>query len=512
MRTTSFRLVGSLALVALTGTACGSRLAHDELLSAARPVVNVAASTAGAGGVPTGGAATAAATSGGDSGGRATSAPSDPAASSGNSASPGTGAGPGLAVPASGRAGSGTATANAAAGTGRGTGAMAGTATAAGTANGAGSSPSAAAAAPATKAGGAPVAIGHIGTYSGVIGSLQAGGMRTAQIWAQSVNARGGLGGHPVRLVTADDGGDPARYLSITKDMVENQGVVAFVGNMAPLSINGGVKYLEEKKIPVVGGDLTNLAWFESPMLFAHGTWIIHTFWGAIRMAVQKGNTRVGLLYCAEAEICTKGQQYFDEGVKRVGGQPVYKAQVSLAQPDFTAECLQAKNANVQAFIMGADDSTISRVMKSCAQQGYHPQYASFAIAVTSRLQSDPNAEGFLAPQSTFPWMADDTPAAQEYQQAIRSSGGNLTTSSTTSLVWTAGKLLEAASVHLGSSPTPAEFLDGLYRLHDERLGGLSYPLHFEAGKPPVKQECYFAIQVKGGKWIAPEGSKLQCY
>jgi branched-chain amino acid transport system substrate-binding protein len=506
MRTTSLRLVGSLALVALTGTACGSRLPHDEVLSAARPVVNVGSGAADPGTAPTEGAVADAAplTSGTDSG-AAPSSPSDLAAKAATSVASRAGAGPGSAALSGGRAGTGAATANGAAG-------AAGRPVTGGTASGAVPSASSAAVDPAAKAAGAPVAIGHIGTYSGVIGSLQAGGTRMAQIWAQSVNARGGLGGHPVRLVTADDGGDPARYLSITKDMVENQGVVAFVGNMAPLSINGGVKYLEEKKIPVVGGDLTNLAWFESPMLFAHGTWIIHTFWGAIRMAVQKGNTRVGLLYCAEAEICTKGQQYFDEGVKRVGGQPVYKAQVSLAQPDFTAECLQAKNANVQAFIMGADDSTISRVMKSCAQQGYHPQYASFAIAVTSRLQSDPNAEGFLAPQSTFPWMTDDTPAAQEYQQAIKSSGGTLTTSSTTSLVWTAGKLLEAASTHLGSSPTPAEFLTGLYGLRDERLGGLSYPLHFEAGKAPVKQECYFAIQVKDGKWVAPEGSKLQCF
>lgn len=505
MRTATIRLVGSLALVALTGTACGSRLTHDELLSAARPVVSVGPGTAAGDGV------TAAVPDGTSSGAVASGSAADTGAAVGSD--PATGAATGTAARAGAApAATGTAAARPTAGTQTATGAARSTGGAGGVAPAGGPSASSAAPGAPAKAAGTPVAIGHIGTYSGVIGSLQAGGMRMAQIWAQSVNARGGLGGHPVRLVTADDGGDPSRYLSITKDMVENQGVVAFVGNMAPLSINGGVKYLEEKKIPVVGGDLTNLAWFETPMLFAHGTWIIHQLWSSIRMAVEQGKTRVGLLYCAEAEICTRGQQNFEEGVKRVGGQPVYKAQVSLAQPDFTAECLQAKNANVTAFIMGVDDATTSRVMKSCAQQGYRPQYASFAIAVTSRLQSDPNAEGFLAPQSTFPWMADDTPAAQEYQQAIKASGGNLTTSSTTSLVWAAGKLLEAASTRLGASPTATEFLDGLYGLRDERLGGLTFPLRYERDKPPTKQECFFAIQVKGGKWTAPQGSKLQCH
>ena len=106
---------------------------------------------------------------------------------------------------------------------------------------------------------------GHIGTYSGLLGAIFTGGREAVNAWAQHVNANGGLDGHPVEVVTADDQGDPSINLSLTRDMVENQGVIAFVGNIVPLSLTGSRSYVEQKGIPLVGGDLTDPAWFSSP-------------------------------------------------------------------------------------------------------------------------------------------------------------------------------------------------------------------------------------------------------
>ena len=54
-----------------------------------------------------------------------------------------------------------------------------------------------------------------------------------AQVVARYVNDNGGLNGHPVRVIVADDGGDPARALSLVRDLVENQSAVAFMGQSA---------------------------------------------------------------------------------------------------------------------------------------------------------------------------------------------------------------------------------------------------------------------------------------
>jgi branched-chain amino acid transport system substrate-binding protein len=45
--------------------------------------------------------------------------------------------------------------------------------------------------------------------------------LEALQVWTASINARGGLNGHRVRLIVADDGGDPARSKALVQDAVE---------------------------------------------------------------------------------------------------------------------------------------------------------------------------------------------------------------------------------------------------------------------------------------------------
>ena len=46
---------------------------------------------------------------------------------------------------------------------------------------------------------------------------------------------------------------------------------------------------------------------------------------------------------------------------------------MSLTQPNFTAECLAARNAGLTFLMLGMDTNSERRVISSCAQQGYNP-------------------------------------------------------------------------------------------------------------------------------------------
>jgi branched-chain amino acid transport system substrate-binding protein len=76
-----------------------------------------------------------------------------------------------------------------------------------------------------------PVTIGNVGTYSGIIGSIFHSGAGAALLVAKYINAHGGLNGHPINMVSADDGGDPARNASIVKQMVETQHAMAWASS-----------------------------------------------------------------------------------------------------------------------------------------------------------------------------------------------------------------------------------------------------------------------------------------
>ncbi|MGH9009406.1 MAG: ABC transporter substrate-binding protein, partial [Acidimicrobiia bacterium] len=359
----------------------------------------------------------------------------------------------------------------------------------------------------------APIVLGHIGDYSGVVGTVLKGGNVMAQVVARYINDHGGLDGHPVQLVSADAGGDPSRALSLVRDMVETKGVVAFVGNAWVFSAYGPREYLDARKIPVIGGDSTTRVWFESPMYFPSSASFPAMSFGALKGLVDAGKKKVGVLYCVEAEQC---KVWYDTAVAKaagVGAQIVYAAQVSLAQPDFTAECISAQRNGAEGIMVGLDSPSLVRFARACAQQGYKPQLVNATLAVTEAAAKDEATQGLMAVVGTFPHMVDDTPEAKEYQTAIRHYAPGLTSSPTTSTVWVAGALLRAVGKKLPPDKvTSADFFPGLYSIKNNTLGGLVGPLTFNEGKAANQINCVFALKVVGGKYTAPDGSKQQCF
>jgi ABC-type branched-subunit amino acid transport system substrate-binding protein len=66
-------------------------------------------------------------------------------------------------------------------------------------------------------------------------------------------NAAGGVHGRKLRLVAADDGGEPSRALPVVKDLVEARRVFALVGNVGSASAEVAVPYANEKGVLLYG-------------------------------------------------------------------------------------------------------------------------------------------------------------------------------------------------------------------------------------------------------------------
>jgi branched-chain amino acid transport system substrate-binding protein len=359
---------------------------------------------------------------------------------------------------------------------------------------------------------GTPILVGSVGTYSGPVGGSYLGGDTMLRVWAAWTNDHGGIDGHPVKVFIADDQSDPNNTRAIVQDMVENKHVVAFVGNLWALTAQAPVNYLESKRVPVVGGDST-APWHESWVYFPQGSYFFNMIIGGAQAAAQAGGKNLGYLYCTETTIC---KQMYDTLVtqgnaKKVGLTPKYSARISFGQVDFTAECLNAKNAGVDVLGVAADTNTISRVATSCGRQGYHPIFLGASTTVSDSQQSNPNLEGMITTQQWFPWPLTTGPGAT-YQAAMHKYAPGLTNSSATAAVWAAGELFTHALAHIGSGPvTSAEILDALWQIKNDRLGGLTPPLTFNKNKPADRSKCYFVVRMVNHKWTAPYGDSMRC-
>src|SRR5581483_7279501 len=312
--------VAALAAVVTAAAGCSSHLSTAELeasnRSAALEIVRSARP-----GTPDGGAvgpagAGASAEAGGAapaSPGGSAAVPEGPAAggSSGTGAAVALRAG-GTTAPVTGAAGSGGAGAGPNGGGPNGAGANGAGANGAGPngggANGAGPGGTAGALPGGGVAGAAPreVVLGSVGTGSGPIGANVASIPVAVRAWAATVNGRGGLAGHPVRVVFGDDGGDPGKALSLARRMVEEDKIVAFTGLYGPTTISPVISYAAERGVPIVGGPSASPDEDSSPIVYnpqaadrAAGQAIVST------VAAQTSIKKVSIFYCREVQSCS---------------------------------------------------------------------------------------------------------------------------------------------------------------------------------------------------------------
>jgi branched-chain amino acid transport system substrate-binding protein len=360
---------------------------------------------------------------------------------------------------------------------------------------------------------GEPLVIASVGDYSGIAGASEKDGPKALQVWAAWVNDHGGVNGHPVKVYVVDDGMDPQRYQAAVKDLVENKHVIAFVDNFAPFTVQSGVKYLESKHVPVIGGDCAEYVWNQSPMLFPQCPSYVSSIWGIARVgAVYGKGKKFGAIICSEAAACTNTkQEWFHNGLaKKAGVDPVFEADVSIGQPDFTSECLQAQQKGVQIMSVVADVGTVNRVVQSCDRQNYHPQYIQGSGTMDAHLATLPGMSDALVQLNDFPWTVNNA-AVAEFRDAYKTYAPDDPLTPNASQGWASAVVFQHAAANVGVHPTSDQILQGLWSMHNETFGGLTPPLSFVENKPAPDAKCSFAMQVQDGKIEAPFGLKTVC-
>ncbi len=365
----------------------------------------------------------------------------------------------------------------------------------------------------------APVVIGQVGTFTGVVGAAQVSGNTALFTWAKWINARGGVACHPVQVYSVDDQADNAKTAAAVADLVENKKAVAIVASFTPLTEAGVRSYAEKHNIPLISGDQVAPGWIQSPMMFNIGGTFGGAAYGEAKYAVEQNVPKLGILACVESTACTNFASLLtkDGMAEKAGAQVVYNAGMSLTQPSFTSQCQAAQQAGVQMMVFAADTASLSRLVRDCSAIGFKPKYGSNALGVNEVTAKDPRLDGLIVGNVVFPWADNSIPATQDFQNAMKTYAPNATLSGAAALAWVGGqafaKALSNVFAKASAGPiTTAMVLEGLYQFKKETLGGLVPATTFTTNQKatPVNL-CYTLSAVKDGKWGAPFGAKVFC-
>ena len=338
------------------------------------------------------------------------------------------------------------------------------------------------------------------------------------RLWVRSMNDRGGLDGRPVTLIVGDSGGDPARHRALVQEFVEQKEVTAFVGQPGDVfSGAGSVDYLTQRRVPVVGSEGGANWYHQSPVFFpqmVHGRPLLQTAAvGASREAVRRGKSKLAVWTCVEAQACTDMGEVVPKVAPRHGVQVVNKAKISIGQPDFTAECLNGRNAGAELIFMGADGPTISRAAQSCARQGYRPNWVILGPEILAELHAnDANLRGAITLDAVSPWFLHNSPLRKEFHDAVAKFTPTLALTSPTMIGWVAGKVFELAARQVSEPLSRETVLNSLWSIHGDPLGELTGPLLFAPNKAATPTTCYYLASPADGKWTSPDGGQRHCF
>ena len=217
------------------------------------------------------------------------------------------------------------------------------------------------------------------------------------------------------------------------------------------------------------------------------------------------------VFFCVETAACESYAKPFEQQAISMGATEVFRTKMSLAQPDFTAECLSARNARAEAVLLVMDTNSVGRVAASCGRQNYRPVFILMYAATADRFRDDPNLEGAIVPTPLFPWFKAYSAASAEFHEALKALGGEDAASGQLASGWTAGKLLELAGSSLSEPPTSESLLRGLWSIKNHDLAGLTMPLTFEEDKPAKRLACWFNVRLIKGAWTSPDGFQRRC-
>jgi branched-chain amino acid transport system substrate-binding protein len=362
---------------------------------------------------------------------------------------------------------------------------------------------------------GAPIKVGMVCSCSGPFGSNIVPVRDVYTSWVNSVNASGGINGHPVQLTVKDDAATPGTSVSDVQSLISS-GVDA----IADMSIvdEPWAATVQKAGIPVVGIDVTETPYYQNPDFYPEGQTDNSSTYSAVAVAKSAGATNMGYLYCSESVSCAEGAPLVKAAGKQLGVPVVYSAEVAMSAPNYTAQCVAAQQAHVTSIFIGDSPGILARVASDCAQQGYNPIWLEEGEGQSPQLFSGAISKNLWAEFNDIPFYAN-TPAVQAMNAAVDKYYPGLRTNPLTwnelaSYSWPSGILLEdavkAGGLTASDTPSAAEIVKGLESLHGDTLQGMAPPLSFPAGQPhPIN--CWFTSKIVNGVKTVVNNGQVTC-
>ncbi|HUR74174.1 MAG TPA: ABC transporter substrate-binding protein [Sporichthya sp.] len=353
------------------------------------------------------------------------------------------------------------------------------------------------------------IKVGHIGIYSGPVGSFGDDLSQACRAGLQSINDSGGLSGRKLDVVVRDDGWDATKGSNAVRDLVEREKVWALACSMSVPTNDAVTPYLDQQKVPNIGSDGWGEAQYAGAWSFPVGASGVNEGENLAEYQYKvQGLRTVGIIHFNN----TTGEAYRDAYKKvfeELGGKVLVTQAANFDDPGTTTFIAQCRAKNVDGITAMIDPGIFARMVREAAAQAYKPRLgysggAALYFQVTPQF-TGPTAEGTIA---TVDWVPDDPngPAKnatgfRAYKETVEKYYPKIDHSNWTKAGYVGSKLLQTVAKKLGVNLTRQGMKDEL----DKVTGfdtGLGPKLTFRPGAHRANKTTYLVQLQKSGNQL----------
>lgn len=269
-----------------------------------------------------------------------------------------------------------------------------------------------------------------VGQTAGFTGPVGAGVKETtdgAKLYIDSVNAKGGVNGQKIELISVDDKFDPKLASENAKKLIEEQNVLALFLTRGTPHTEAILPHLNKHGVPLVGPS-TGAMVLHQPVQ-KHVFNVRATYQREAEKAVSHlhsmGITRIAIVY-ADDSFGADGVAGAQKGLTAAKLQPAVLEKFNRAKPDFTLITPKIVQSNAQAVIMVASGQAVVDATKAIRTAGSAAQMVTLSNNASSGFIKSlgDNARGVIVTQ-VFPYERSIAfSMVKEAQELAKAKGG----------------------------------------------------------------------------------------
>lgn len=242
-----------------------------------------------------------------------------------------------------------------------------------------------------------------------------------AKLYLDFVNARGGIGGAPVRLVTYDDAQKPEETVRLVKQAVRERAPVALLGTVGTSNLQALIKddVLEREGVALVGAVSGATSVIGAPGMFVVKASYRDEVDQLLRQLATVGIKRIGLVYQDDgfgADVVAGAEV----SAKRYALELVARASYPRNTLSVEAAVQALLEADPQAILVGATTAAGIEFVKQYRQRGGLASLYAMSIVDTAAVQAKLGpqmARGFAFMVVTPGVTQINLPIVQEYRR-----------------------------------------------------------------------------------------------